>query len=338
MRTRLIESTSHDPWLNLALEERLFASAADDEVVLYLWRNASTVVIGRHQNPWVECRLDDMARDGVRLARRTSGGGAVFHDLGNTNFTFVMRREHYSVPRQIGVVTAAVAAMGAATEFSGRNDVVVDGRKVSGSAFLGRGDRWMHHGTLLLDADLGRLAHYLKPDPAKIRSKGVASVRARVANLAEFVDGADHEMASAALVAAFASEYGGAPQAQRVDPRELAAADPELREWTERHADDAWRFGRTPRFSHHLRHRFPWGGIDLHLDVAKGLVTDVEVFSDALDVTLIDDLVAALRGARYRRDDVADRIDERVGSDAAHGDQARDVAAWLRTALGSSAA
>ena len=98
-RLRVVESESHDPWFNLALEEWLFTRVEPGEMVFYLWRNGPTVVVGRHQNPWVECRLEDMASDGVKLARRPSGGGAVFHDLGNTNFTFATRRATYSVDR-----------------------------------------------------------------------------------------------------------------------------------------------------------------------------------------------------------------------------------------------
>ena len=122
---RVIESVSHDPWFNLALEEWLFEHTTPDEMVFYLWRNGPTVVIGRHQNPWVECRLEDMDRDGVKLARRASGGGAVFHDLGNTNFTFAARRRNYNVARQIDVILDALSRLGVEARFSGRNDIVV---------------------------------------------------------------------------------------------------------------------------------------------------------------------------------------------------------------------
>jgi lipoate-protein ligase A len=168
---RYVESVSHDPWFNLALEEWLFESAGPEEMVFYLWRNGPTVVIGRHQNPWVECRLEDMDRDGVKLARRPTGGGAVYHDLGNTNFTFTCRRDVYDVERQIGVILDGLRRVGVEARFSGRNDIVVGDRKVSGSAFRGRKDRWLHHGTLLLHADLGRLGHYLTAPPPRSRAR-----------------------------------------------------------------------------------------------------------------------------------------------------------------------
>jgi lipoate-protein ligase A len=335
-RLRVIESVSNDPWFNLALEERLLRSIEKDTVVLYLWRNAPTVVIGRHQNPWVECRLDAMDAEGVKLSRRASGGGAVYHDLGNSNFTFVCRRSDYSVPRQIGVVVDALKRLEIDARFAGRNDILVGDRKVSGSAFFGTGDRWLHHGTLLLHADLGRLAHYLTVSPAKIESKAVASVRARVANLREFAPDLDHAAAGGALVEAFAEEYGRGFSIERLDPESLTGEDPELVRLYDRYRDETWRYGRTPRFTHQLERRFDWGGVELHLEVADGTIREAAIFTDALSLDLVDALVGAIEGTAYRRADVAARIEATEGAHPEHGSAARDVAAWLAESLPSA--
>lgn len=331
-RVRVIESAGHDPWFNLALEEWLFASVEPGTVVVYVWRNAATVVIGRHQNPWVECRVDAMERDGIRLARRASGGGAVFHDLGNTNFTFATHRPHYDQAIQVAVILDALDRLGIDATFSGRNDILVEGRKVSGSAYFGRRDRWLHHGTLLIDADLSRLSHYLTVPPAKIESKGVQSVRSRVANLSEFVPGLDHDRVRDALLDAVREAYGRPFEVEVMDPLDHPDSD-ELAATVARYTDDAWRFGRTPAFTHRLQHRFPWGGVDLHLDVKRNTIRDVELFSDALSTDLVRDVVAALTGAAYRRDDLAARLRDGVDPAAPHRAEAESLARWLADAL-----
>ena len=331
-RVRVIESAGHDPWFNLALEEWLFNSVEPGTLVFYLWRNASTVVIGRHQNPWTECRVEAMERDGIRLARRPSGGGAVFHDLGNTNFTFTSHRRHYDQKHQIAIIVDALARLGVTAEFSGRNDILVDGRKISGSAYFGRKDQWLHHGTLLIDADLSRLSHYLTVAPAKIKSKGVASVRARVANLVDFVPTLDHQAVRSALFESVRELYGCDFEIETMDPADHPSSE-ELAATVARYTDDTWRFGRTPAFTHHLEQRFPWGGVDLHLDVKKNEIRDVEIFSDCLSTDLVSDVCAALRGGAYRREDLAQRIHDSVPADAAYRAEAEDVAAWIAVAL-----
>ena len=175
-----------DPYYNLALEQHLMASVPEDAVILYLWQNRNTVVIGRNQNPWGECRTTALEEDGGLLARRMSGSGAVYHDLGNLNFTFLASRENYDLNKQLSVITAACAQLGIPAQVSGRNDLTADGRKFSGNAFYESAGRACHHGTLLVDADLEKLGKYLMPSKAKLQAKGVDSVRARVANLKEF--------------------------------------------------------------------------------------------------------------------------------------------------------
>lgn len=178
---RLLLSDSYDPWFNLAVEESIFRQMPATQRVLFLWRNADTVVIGRAQNPWKECNTRRMEEDNVRLARRSSGGGAVFHDLGNTCFTFMAGKPEYDKTVSTNIVLTALNALGVAAEASGRNDLVVKtaegDRKVSGSAYRETMDRGFHHGTLLLNADLSRLANYLNPDKKKLQAKGITSVR-----------------------------------------------------------------------------------------------------------------------------------------------------------------
>ena len=176
MKTAYIESNSFDPWLNLSIEEYLLDNYARDNAVLYLWQNAHTVVIGRNQNAWRECRIENLERDGGKLARRLSGGGAVYHDLGNLNFTFLLPRLEYNLHRQLAVIVDAVKGLGIEANFSGRNDILAEGKKFSGNAFYHGRQASYHHGTVLIDVDMSRLSMYLNVSKAKMESKGVRSV------------------------------------------------------------------------------------------------------------------------------------------------------------------
>ena len=315
----VVYTQSLDPWHNLALEERIFEERPEG-MNLYLWQNQNTVVIGRNQNAWKECRLEPLERDGGRLARRTSGGGAVFHDVGNLNFTFTAPKALYDLPRQLGVILSAVRALGVDARFTGRNDLVTqDGAKFSGNAFRHSDKTSMHHGTLLIDVDMSRLSRYLSPSPEKLKAKGVESVRARVCNLRERRPDLTVQAAKAAVIDAFAREYGA------FTPLEESALNAAaLAEARERHASWEWRMGGSPQFDWELSTRFPWGALELQLCLRQGRVTGVRAYSDAMDEAFIRALEPALTGRRLCGGELA------AAADALGGELARDVAGWLR--------
>ncbi|MGI5878355.1 MAG: lipoate--protein ligase [Christensenellales bacterium] len=321
MKTLYIETACTDPHRNLALEELLLRDLPPDSVCLYLWQNQNTVVIGRHQNPWRECRVQLMEQEGAILARRLSGGGAVYHDLGNLNFTFVSDRRHYDLHRQLGVVLSAVRSLSIPAEFTGRNDLTADGGKFSGNAFCFRERTAFHHGTLLLSADIGKMGRYLQVSSEKMQSKGIDSVRARVVNLTEFNPAITVDTMKQALKTAFDIEYGG--------PLELLtetdAADPgELERIARRNASWEWRFGHTPRFDIELDNRFVWGGVTLALTVRDGRVQAAACWSDAMDEAFISSIAPALTGVPFSPASLAEAVAALQGAEAA------DLAAWLR--------
>jgi lipoate-protein ligase A len=250
----VVQLTSQDPWSNLATERVLFEHLGEDDHCLLLWRNSPCVVIGRHQNPWLECDLLRMKEDSVPLVRRISGGGAVYHELGNTNFSFMGAAGLYDLDRQFAVVLAALHALGIPAERNARNDLVIPGpggpRKFSGNAFRHTRDHSLHHGTLLVHADLERLTAYLAAPPAAITSKSITSVRSSVVNLAELRSGLTHDELAASLADGYAREFGplthGGPGLPEL-PRSFG--DAELSRAREELLGRAWRIGKTPHFT-----------------------------------------------------------------------------------------
>ena len=187
----ILISPSGDGHRNLAADEFLlsqYRSCALDGVTLYFYVNSNAVIIGRNQNAWRECNLSRMAEDAVQLVRRHTGGGAVYHDEGNLNFSFIADERLYDKERQTAVVLRALARFGIQAEVNGRNDLTVGGRKFSGCAYGLSGRARAMHGTLLISTDFGRLSEYLRPSKKKLESKGVESVRSRVVDLSEIAD------------------------------------------------------------------------------------------------------------------------------------------------------
>ena len=207
-KLKLYRGQSFDPFFNLAVEEYLLQNTDEGCCTLYLWQNQNTVVIGRNQNAFKECRTTLLEDEGGKLARRLSGGGAVFHDLGNLNFTFLVPTADYDLDKQLKVIELACEKLGVKVERSGRNDILADGRKFSGNAFYKNGPRAYHHGTLMVDVDREKMGRYLNPSKAKLSSKGVDSVRSRVVNLKELAPDTTIEMLSQELAEAFGQVYG----------------------------------------------------------------------------------------------------------------------------------
>ena len=293
-RMQFIVSNQTEPYWNIAVENYLVEHA--ESVTLYLWRNHRTVVIGQNQNPYSEVNVEALEADGGYLMRRKTGGGAVYHDDGNLNFSFVVPKALYDQTRQFSVIQRAVESFGLHTELSGRNDILAEGRKFSGNAFSKGRVNDLHHGTLLISGDMSDLARYLKPKPAKLQKHGVASVRSRVVNLAELTPGINAEAIAPRLREAFEAEYGGV--AMEVSFDSLMQL-PAVRELHDHFASPEWKYGRWRTFTAQRSAQFDWGGVELALtvDESRGIITDVQLASDALDLAALDDARHMLTGA-----------------------------------------
>ncbi len=284
-----------DPYRNLALEEYLTATVPEDTCILYLWQNQHTVVIGRNQNAWQECRTTLLEQEGGALARRLSGGGAVYHDLGNLNFTFCLRSADYDLHRQQSVIVEACRRLGIRAAFSGRNDILAEGRKFSGNSFYSHNGRSFHNGTLLLNVDMASLGKYLNPSQVKLESKGVASVRSRVINLCDLKPALTTELMCQAKTEAFAKVYGLSPAPHSAEHYSRPALEPGYA----RFRSKEWNYGRSVPITFQCAARFDWGEITLQLDVSDGLCAAAAVYTDALDESFAQPLAQRLQGCRF---------------------------------------
>lgn len=283
------------PYRNQAVEEYLTFHTEPEECILYLWQNRKTVVIGKNQNCWKECRVQRLEEDGGYLARRLSGGGAVFHDLGNLNFTFCVRKENYDVGKQLEVILQAVRDMGLPARKSGRNDLIIEGQKFSGNAFYRSGDFCFHHGTLLVDTDKKQMEAYLSVSDEKLKSNGVQSVRARTVNLKTLNEKITIPALKEALVSACEEVYGFGSRTlgeSRLDWGEVGRLEKKF-------SLEDWKYGQKISFQHEWEHRFPWGNAQLQLQVSGGRIQELRIYTDALDGTLSEQLQVRWRGRRY---------------------------------------
>ena len=298
--TAVYESGSFDPHHNLAVEQVLLEGVREGQCILYLWQNQNTVVIGRNQNAWKECRVELLRQEGGTLARRLSGGGAVFHDLGNLNFTFLVPTEDYDLRRQQSVIKGACDLLGIKTELSGRNDILADGRKFSGNAFYHAQGKSYHHGTLMIDVDGEKMKRYLSPSVKKLAAKSVSSVKSRVINLKDLNHALTISDMKEKLKEAFLEVYGCRPAILSDEGLNLD----KVRRLTEKNGSDTWLYGSRLPFTSTYSERFDWGEITIQLQVSGRSVVGVKVYSDAMDWSLPANIEQALTGCRFTLGDM----------------------------------
>lgn len=295
----LLRDGTTDPAWNLAAEEYLLTQRR--EPFFRLWRNADSVIIGRHQNAWAEIDLDFVQRNHIPVVRRMTGGGAVFHDLGNVNYSFFDLKDR----RFTDVILEALRTLGIEGQASGRNDLILaDGRKFSGTAVCKRGNRLLEHGTLLFDASFDRLSAALRPRPEKFEGKAVKSVRSRVANLAEQLP---EPISVEAFIDYLADAIGTAlaciPYALSETDRQAIAR---LRD--ERFGNPAWNFGASPACRFTNVRKFPAGLFEAHFELRDGRISGLQVFGDYFFTRPTEEFCARLEGCPYDRKAIADRL------------------------------
>lgn len=320
MKLRLAKSNSYNPWHNLSLEEYLMSTVKDDEIILYLWQNEHTVVIGKNQNAWKECAWQQLEADNGKLARRLSGGGAVYHDLGNLNFTFIMNKEHYNLHKQHTVIINALKSFDVEAEFSGRNDMLINGKKFSGHAYYFNKDKSYHHGTLMVNSDIEKLGYYLKPSEKKIKSKGVDSVRSRVTNITDVNPNVTIEKLKQAMDESFIKLYDGEISHETYDENiEL------INDLYEKYSSWEWRFGQSPVFDISYTEKFSWGEVEFQFTQKNGEIIDSKIYTDAMDTELFNGLNDAFIGCKFQINQILEVINKIIKQD----DIKNDVLNWV---------
>ncbi|HEU4564456.1 MAG TPA: lipoate--protein ligase [Gemmatimonadaceae bacterium] len=292
-----------DPRVNLALEEHVLRhKPADDECLLF-YVNVPSIIIGRNQNTIEEIDPDVVAARGIHVVRRVSGGGAVYHDLGNLNFSFITpfvegrfnRYDHFTRP-----VIEVLRDLGVPAELGGRNDILAEGRKISGNAQFATPGRMFSHGTLLLDSNLDDVTAALRPKPGKVESKGVKSIRSRVANISEFAReriGVD-ELRERIIERIFGTrDRAKLPMVEITDDDWAAVRDLVERKY----GAWAWNYGENPACNVQRARRFPAGEIDVRLDVQQGRIAGIRIFGDFMGRAEVGSLEARLAGVPYER-------------------------------------
>ena len=298
---KIIISENTSPYENLATEKYLTARLGENEVILFLWKNADTVVIGRNQNCWRECRVSEILAGGGRIARRLSGGGAVYHDGGNLNFSFIYPEGKWSTEEGLSVIAEACRTHGIEATVSGRNDILTNGAKFSGNAFFSltgeNGQKNLcHHGCILIDTDTARMELFLNVSKEKLESKGVRSVRSRVVNLGSLAKDLTPELLSESLSNAFGGELSPIPENE------------EIKKDAEHLSSDEWIFGRQIDFTDSFGARFPWGEIMLNFKVSAGIVSECKIYSDSMDEYISSSLESAFAGKPFSATALGDSI------------------------------
>lgn len=303
-----IPNEFQDPHYNLALEEYILKEKKFTETCIMLWQNEPSIIIGRFQNTIEEINVEYVNKHSIHVVRRISGGGAVYHDLGNLNFTFIESRDSHDIDFQkyTGPIIKALGKLGINAENSGRNDITIEGRKFSGNAQYKYRDKILHHGTILYDSRLDNVQEALNVKSEKIESKGIKSVRSRVTNISEY-------MKEPVPIKEFKKHlltqlFDDSP----IREYRLTLNDIERVEclMVDKYMTWEWNYGSSPAFNIQKTGRFPWGGIDIRLKVDKGIIRNCTIFGDFFGDHDLGEFTNKLIGIMYREDKVRALLDE----------------------------
>lgn len=301
-----ISTDNINPYHNLALEEYLLNTVQPGQCILYLWQNQRTVVIGRNQNAENECHVSTLEADGGHLARRLSGGGAVYHDLGNLNFTFLVPTEDFDVKKQTEVILRAVQSAGIRAERTGRNDLTADGKKFSGHAYYHTGTKSYHHGTLMVNVDKEPLNRYLNVSSLKLRAKGVSSVRSRVGNLIDWNPELTIDMLKKALLSAFGEVYGLPVRSKQEEEIDWA----EVEKRRKRFDSPEWKYGSSGPMQYSRENRFDWGTVRIDFSVSGDCISEAVLWSDGLEADYLSSVSRRLKQAPLQLDALQNALSE----------------------------
>ncbi|KOR77783.1 lipoate--protein ligase [Bacillus sp. FJAT-21352] len=299
-----------DPRINLAIEEYALKHLNIDETYLLFYINRPSIIIGRNQNTIEEINSDYVDEKGITVVRRLSGGGAVYHDLGNLNFSFITKDDgdsFHNFKKFTQPVVETLGKLGIHAELSGRNDILAEGKKISGNAMFSTKGRMFSHGTLLFQSEMDHIVSALKVKKDKIESKGIKSIRSRVGNIADFLkEPMSVEEFRSFLLQNIFKDTG------KVTEYILTETDWEkIHEISEdRYQNWEWNYGKSPKFNLQNSHRFPVGSVDIRLEVNRGIIENCKIYGDFFGVGEVADIEGKLTGTRYEKEAISRVLDE----------------------------
>ncbi|MBT2645828.1 lipoate--protein ligase [Bacillus sp. ISL-34] len=299
-----------DPRINLAIEEYALKHLNIDETYLLFYINRPSIIIGRNQNTIEEINSDYVDGNGITVVRRLSGGGAVYHDLGNLNFSFITRDDgdsFHNFKKFTQPVVETLEKLGIHAELSGRNDILAEGKKISGNAMFSTKGRMFSHGTLLFQSEMDHIVSALKVKKDKIESKGIKSIRSRVGNIADFLkEPMSVEEFRSFLLQNIFKDSG------KVTEYILTETDWEkIHKISEdRYQNWEWNYGKSPKFNLQNSHRFPVGSVDIRLEVNRGIIENCKIYGDFFGVGEVADIEQKLTGTRYEKEAISRVLDE----------------------------
>ncbi|MBE6631528.1 MAG: lipoate--protein ligase [Ruminococcaceae bacterium] len=322
----IYKNTCTDPYFNLAAEQYMMEAYKDNEDIFMLWRNEPSVIIGKNQNAYAEINGDFVRENSIKVVRRLTGGGAVFHDLGNVNFSFIVpaaENTEIDFRRFTEPIIKALGSLGVKAELSGRNDILIEGMKVSGNAQCVYSGKTMHHGTLLFSADISDIAGSLNVNREKMESKGIKSVRSRVGNISSYIDQKLNVEQFIDCIENFISkEYGAVKRClSEEDITKIKhLADEKYSRWE-------WNFGESKQYAFVNKKRFPFGTVEINCDTENGIIKKISVTGDFFGTSDVSVLGERLTGKRYLKEDILPCLSD-IG-DFIHGASSEDIAELL---------
>lgn len=309
---KYVENFSNDPRYNLAFEEYCFKSLPVEEDYVILWINGPAIIVGKNQNTLEEVNIDYVKENHIEVVRRITGGGAVYHDLGNLNFSIIKNKgenkkidfKRYNIP-----ILNALERLGIECELSGRNDMTIDGKKFSGIAQSIWRNRALNHGTLLFDTELDVLSKALNVKQDKIISKGIKSVRSRVTNIKDFLEKDTTIESFRDILLKYIFEFEGeVPVKYELSDKENSEID-EL--FNEKYATWDWNYGYSPKFNYKNYKKFPFGAIEVRMDIKKGIVEDCKFYGDFFGSANVEKLEETLTGKSYNEESIMPLLEEK---------------------------
>lgn len=325
-----VVNDSDNPFFNHAIEEYIIKNIEEDAFIL--WRNRPSILIGRNQNTLTEIDYEYVRQEKIDVVRRLSGGGTVFNDLGNINFTFITKKaqdgsslsngfEKFALP-----VIKALQSLGVNAVFTGRNDITIDEKKFSGNAQYHYKDKTLHHGTLLFSGNLERLAKALKSKPLKLQDKGVKSVRSRVTNISEHLKNQMSVVEFKEYLKKYIMDFYNITEEYVLSENEMAET---IKIQKERFESWNWNYGKSPGYNYAKTERFPWGIIEIVMSVENEIIKEIRFYGDFFGEKSIEELENILTGMKYNNSDILEELNKINVDDFIKGASPQEIASVL---------